>query len=467
MKRIQFLIIILLLTTAYLFTDQGEVSLKKFGKTDSPNRTVYGYHPYWVTSSCVDNYRWELLTHIACFSVEATSTGTFSNKHSWPSGSLWQKIITNAHNNNVKVTLVCTLFDSAALRTLLSSSTYRNRLIQNLLTEVQNGNADGVNIDFEEVPGDQQTNLTTFMTDLNNTFKNARADYHVTLCGPSVDWRNAFHYENLMKNTDGIMIMCYGYYYSGSSTAGPVSLLQKGDSWSTYNVKWTINDYLYYGKNQNDKMILGIPYYGIDWPTNTDAAHSSTRGTGTSVTYKNAVVNANTYGRKWQEDIKNPWYSYSSSGYHQCWYDDDESLGYKYDEVIANNLQGIGIWALGYDDGRSELWDKIEEYFSQLTGFTTSKKRLPNYTGLLKAFPNPVLDELCFQFSADKSGNYKLLLYDINGRLIETFVDKNISKGTYHGKVNISGIRGIKKGVYYLRLQGISNDCIKLVYLGR
>jgi hypothetical protein len=40
------------------------------------------------------------------------------------------------------------------------------------------------------------------------------------------------------------------------------------------------------------------------------------------------------------------------------------SLRKKYDQVIRRNLAGIGIWALGYDDGYQELWDLLAEKFT-------------------------------------------------------------------------------------------------------
>ncbi|MDD3662208.1 MAG: hypothetical protein PHG63_04050, partial [Candidatus Dojkabacteria bacterium] len=39
--------------------------------------------------------------------------------------------------------------------------------------------------------------------------------------------------------------------------------------------------------------------------------------------------------------------------------------GAKYDFVLGRNLGGIGIWALGYDNGRSELWSTLQSKFSQ------------------------------------------------------------------------------------------------------
>ena len=33
----------------------------------------------------------------------------------------------------------------------------------------------------------------------------------------------------------------------------------------------------------------------------------------------------------------------------------------KYDFIISKNLGGIGIWALGYDDGYDQLWNALGE----------------------------------------------------------------------------------------------------------
>jgi hypothetical protein len=37
----------------------------------------------------------------------------------------------------------------------------------------------------------------------------------------------------------------------------------------------------------------------------------------------------------------------------------------KYDWIKKNKLGGVGIWALGYDNGYSDLWDILAEKFSE------------------------------------------------------------------------------------------------------
>ncbi|GIT57317.1 MAG: hypothetical protein Ct9H300mP18_07460 [Candidatus Neomarinimicrobiota bacterium] len=43
----------------------------------------------------------------------------------------------------------------------------------------------------------------------------------------------------------------------------------------------------------------------------------------------------------------------------QTWYDDSLSLSKKYDFAISKKLGGVGIWALGYDEGYDELWNAL------------------------------------------------------------------------------------------------------------
>ena len=51
----------------------------------------------------------------------------------------------------------------------------------------------------------------------------------------------------------------------------------------------------------------------------------------------------------------NPW--------RQLYYDDAQALGLKYDLVNRYNLRGAGIWALGYDGTRTELYAVLKAKF--------------------------------------------------------------------------------------------------------
>ena len=321
-----------------------------------PSKEVFGYHPYWMGTAWT-NYNFNLISTLAYFSAEITPTGGISNLHGWPVASL----INEAHAHGTKVVLCATLFNSTNITTLLSSSENRQNLIDNLLAQVQAGNADGVNIDFESFPSSQRSNMVTFITDLTETFHSAIPGSQVTLAMPPIDWSNAWDYNALASISDGLFIMGYNYHYSGSSTTGPNSPL----SGPGYTLTWSVLDYLNKTNFQADKLILGVPYYGFEWASSSNAVGANTSGTGSAKFYSEIEGLAQSYGKLWHSSSQTPWYNYNNNGWNQGWYDDSLSLSLKYDFALFNNLKGVGIWALGYDDGRPELWDLLYNKFGE------------------------------------------------------------------------------------------------------
>ena len=322
----------------------------------TPSKEVFGYHPYWMGTAWT-NYNFDLISTLAYFSAEATETGNLENLHGWPVASL----INEAHSHGTEVVLCVTLFNSNDLTTLLSSPTYRQNLINNLLTQVQAGNADGVNVDFESFPESQRENMVTFITGLTAAFHSTIPESQVTLAMPAVDWSNAWDYNALASISDGLFIMGYAYHWSGSSTTGPNSPL----SGPGYTLTWTVIDYLNKTNYQADKLILGCPYYGFEWPSASNTPGSNTTGTGDAKFYSEIEGLALSYGKLWHQSSQTPWYTYDNSGWNQGWYDDSLSLSLKYDFALYNDLKGIGIWALGYDAGRTELWDLLYAKFGE------------------------------------------------------------------------------------------------------
>ena len=45
--------------------------------------------------------------------------------------------------------------------------------------------------------------------------------------------------------------------------------------------------------------------------------------------------------------------------------DDVKSLDIKYDFAKENKLGGVGMWALGFDDGKGEMWQLLGSKFGK------------------------------------------------------------------------------------------------------
>lgn len=338
------------------------------GALGSPRvqRVVYGYYPYWVTQW--ENIRWDLLTHISYFAAEMRPDGTISAHHGWPD----LDFVATAHDYNVRVDLCFTLFSGSGIATLVGSATNRATAIDTIITEMEAGGADGVNIDFEGVLANSRDDFTTFITELRAALtERGHPDAGIGIAGPAVDWTSAFDLGALAPLIDVYFIMGYGYHWGGSAKAGPGGQLRVTESWRPHisiSYERTLDHYTALVPAElRSKIILGVPYYGEDWPVSSSAIHAGTLGDGSSRTYAVARRTiASGPMRNYDQDAENAWYAYESGGgWRQTWYDDEESLAAKYQLALEQDIGGVGMWALGYDEAYPELWDTLDSYFTR------------------------------------------------------------------------------------------------------
>ena len=320
----------------------------------SLSHDIIGYLPYWEYEQ-YPNIQYELISEINYFSAELDPIGNIINDHNWSNSN----IVDFAHERGVKVKLCASLFGGNELTTLLSSETHRQNAINNLLTLVLNKNADGIDIDFELLPASQRDNLILFMQELSIAFHNNIENPIITMATPAIDWSNSWDYNMLAQITDGLFIMGYNYFYSGSSTAGPVSPL----GGYFYDLGYTVFDYIDKTNGQFEKLILGLPYYGYNWPVSDSTMNSETIDNGNAIMYNNANLMSSQYGYNLDTISNAIWFSYQSNTWQQCWYDDSLSLSIKYQFAKDEELKGVGIWALGYDEGHDELWGSLYDQF--------------------------------------------------------------------------------------------------------
>jgi spore germination protein YaaH/PKD repeat protein len=328
-------------------------------KSCTLNKIVFGWHPYW-SNGLEANYDWSLISDLSyfCYTVDA-ATGNATTTNSWSTAN----VVTQALSHGVRVNLCVTLFSNHA--TFFGSSSAQQTLINNLISLVQARGANGVNIDFEGLPSSQKTNFTNFMMNLCNAFHSQISGSQVSVCLYAVDWSTVFDIATLKDYIDLFCIMGYDYYYGGSTTAGPSSPLYSLTSSYDYNVTKSITYYLAAGVPAN-KLVLGLPYYGEEWATSASTVPSSATGTGSSKIYNTVRNNSSGYytPANWHFNTNSyvPYFAYNNgSSWYQCWIDNAYSLGKKMELVWKRGIAGIGIWALGYDDGYPDLWNKISE----------------------------------------------------------------------------------------------------------
>lgn len=333
----------------------------------SPNvcalqKRVFGWHPYWV-GSVYNNYQWNLLSDLCYFdyAVSPTTGNNTNSSFQWSTSAA----VTAAINNGTDVHICATLFGSHS--TFWASSTAQQTFITNIISLLQARGGKGVNIDFEGMGSSDRIPFTNFMANLSSQLHSAIPGSELSMALYAVDWSNTFDIPNLVNSVDLFVIMGYDYYWSGSTTAGPDDPLYNFQTSYNYTLERSMTFYLNQGMPLN-KLLLGLPYYGREWETTVNTIPGPTTGN-YSATKTYAVVRNNTNGyystQHWDANSYTPYYVFQlNSNWVQCFINSKYSLSKRFYAVNVRGIGGIGIWALGYDDGYSDYWDAIEEKFT-------------------------------------------------------------------------------------------------------
>ncbi len=349
-------------------------------------REVFGFLPYWELSDSSTTLDWEKISTVAYFGVGADGKGNLIKRNSdgsttvgwsgWTSSKM-TGVINAAHASHARVVLTVQSFawtstGLARQKKLLGSAAARANLATQIATAVRARGADGVNLDFEPIASGYADEFTLLVRRVRSTL-NARAKgYQLTF--DTTGWIGNYPIEGATAKggADAVVVMGYDYRSSSSSPVGSIAPI----GGPTYDIRDTVGAYL--ARVPASKVILGVPYYGRAWSTSTSTLHAKNisgtkNGASVTVTYDTAREFAVTYGKAYDPVEGVAWMAYRRQNctptygcvnpWRQLYFDDATALKAKYDLVNQYNLRGAGIWALGYDGTRTELYSAIQAKF--------------------------------------------------------------------------------------------------------
>jgi spore germination protein YaaH len=322
------------------------------------SRKVFGYLPDWEYPEAMANLRFDLLTHIATFDFKVGADGSIGNPSGWP----WTDLINKAHNNGVKVILTAVNFNGDEIHAIITDETVKNNFFNNLKNKITSYKLDGVNIDFESLNyADRSSVINNFMAELTTFIHENFPEGEVSFAGPAVNWSDRWDFTGLANACDYIFIMGYSFAGSWSSSSGSTAPLIGG----SINITNTVQEqYAEVVSSMPQKLILGVPYYGVKFQTQNNQAHSSVTNYISSTRFRNSKSGFENYGTLWDSSTKSPWYRYQNNNdWFQVWCDNGRSIGEKFDLADKNNLLGVGMWALNYDGNQSDYWNEIIKHY--------------------------------------------------------------------------------------------------------
>jgi spore germination protein YaaH len=338
-------------------------------------------------------------------------------------------------------------FEASYITALLTDTTIANNFINQAINIITGYNLDGINVDFENVPtANRGSIMNTFMLKLTNAIHAALPGKEVSFAGPAVNW-GGWDFRGLANACDYIFIMGYDFYGSWSTTTGPSAPLDPtaGSSISIRNTVET--QYAAVTNSTPEKLILGVPYYGQRWATADSLPHSGITSYISSTRFRDDAATSSLHGILWANDNKVPWYRFRSAGvWHQVWFDNDSSLGLKYKLAIDKKFKGVGMWALGYDGSRDELWNELKRnfYTEPIDSITPENKVLR----INQNYPNPFYYQTLITYSLKENSNVSLVVYDVLGREIARLVHADQPVGDYSVSFNANEFK-LSSGIYY------------------
>ncbi len=344
-------------------------------------KEVFAYAPYWALSS-ESSWNYRELSTVAYFGIPVNWDGTLDTNNSGWTGLqsvAFADMVKRAHSAGDRVLLVLKGTGTAAINDVVTVPSETQAVISATINILASKGLDGVNVDFEgntdPTYPNIQSGLTNFMTQMSAQVHTWRANTFVTIASysGSASWTGGLmRIDALAPVVDAFFIMAYDMSFSNMpGQAGPNAPL---NGW-TYNDTLSINQYL--TQAPASKIILGVPWYGYQFNTNSNAAYAAA-SRADAVSYggvMNQLACAPGMQQAWDSNAQSPyavWFSPSSGdpcgdnrgSWQELYYDSVQSLGIKYDLINRSGIRGVGIWALGYDGGRSEVWDELNTYFS-------------------------------------------------------------------------------------------------------
>ncbi len=124
------------------------------------------------------------------------------------------------------------------------------------------------------------------------------------------------------------------------------------------------------------KVILGVPYYGYDWPTAGPGLGDPATGPPTPLSY--AQIAATGGPCTGTPPPRRAWTSYQvGSQWHQTFFDNPTSLALKAQLANTYHIAGIGIWALGMEGDAPAMQAALEGNAAIVKGLRPGRRWQP------------------------------------------------------------------------------------------
>ncbi len=339
---------------------------------------VIGWHNPWNKTEYL-NYNYSYLSAINLYGYEIGANGRIRNLQDLAEFQKPGGVIDLAHRKNCDVHLTIYSKLPAVINQFLNNEVAKKTFLNELDAIISDQKLTGVNIYFDFINSSDRHVFLQFIRDVRQ-FLNSRNDLiQLNISIPAVKDDEslfkigAFNFFELNQLVDYYFVLTDELTSVNNNIALTPSPLYNSDKYGQRTIESTVNFYSN-GKIPISKLIVTLSYLGIEWNVEDFAGIAVKGNAGKQLKY-NEIVERYKNNQKLERTIDEGIDSSQVAAYlnisdpstyeqgkfnkKQVWYENSNSLYQKYNWVLENNLGGVAIRGLGYDDGYSELWDVL------------------------------------------------------------------------------------------------------------
>jgi len=258
--------------------------------------------------------------------------------------------VTTAHNAGVQVWgLISNLENSDVdTTTVLSVTSARDNLINNIVAAAIAYDLDGINVDFESLSSSAADGYMEFIRELSLKCESNDLVLSVDNYVPSSSTM-FYNRANQALYADYVIVMAYDEHYRGSEEAGSTASI----GFVTDGITDTLEEV------PAEQVILGMPFYTRIWSTDGETLNCESIGMKNIDEYlsdKDATIT-------WLEDEGQNYAEFTLDGLtYMIWIEDTQSLTLKLSAMQENSLAGGAFWKSGFET--EEIWSVIATYMN-------------------------------------------------------------------------------------------------------
>lgn len=350
---------------------------------------IVGWYYSWMKEE-FRNLNYNFLTVVNLSGYELSPDGRSKNPDELKNFQRKGGVIDSAHYHNCPVHLSVFSSKPAEIAKFLNDKQAQQSLTDKLIDLVTESRLKGINIYFDYIQQADSKKFVQFIAALSQTFKSRDAGFQLSISLPalkdeaSIPMVNAYDFQQLNVLVDHYQIMTDNFIRQRMDLAQSASPLFSSSKYGNRSIESTIAFYSS-GKIPVSKLFMSVSYKGIIWEVNnfsgtlkSNAGSFKTYGFIVE-NYINSKMPNSTVIEGFDPDQVSAYLNFVGDRPNykeQIWFDDFRSLYLKYTWALENELGGVVVKGLGYDDGYSELWNSIGAALIRIDTLIVNQKPL-------------------------------------------------------------------------------------------